>query len=327
MSLIGTGASGIRAQQQVLDIVANNLANANTIGFKADRANFAETLATLTSPGNLSIGTSVTEALNIGGGGYLNGVGTDFSQGLVSQTDNVWDLSIQGDGFFQVTTPNGETAYTRAGSFKPDALGQLVDDSGNFLAVRIPQQTTNINVSPNGEITGTLLGKLMVFGNIGQTQTSQNGEAPYTPLGPFYVDDSGQLVDGNRYLPSTLILVPREVTEVSISTDGEIKGLVQGKSQVFGQLTLAAFSNQEGLIKAGDNLFKASVNSGNVEVSLPGQAMGKVGKVSSKTLEQSNVDLAMSMTDLIQVQRAYQMNSRMLQNGDKMWELANSLRR
>ncbi len=325
MRLIGTGASGIRAQQQALDIVANNLANVNTIGFKANRANFAATLATLTSPGNLSIGTSVTEALNIGAGAYLNGVGTDFSQGSVSQTDNVWDLSIQGDGFFHVTTPDGETAYTRAGSFKPDAQGQLVDDAGNFLAVRIPQQTTNITVSPNGEITGTLLGKLMVFGNIGQT--SQNGQAPYKPLGPFNVDNSGQLVDGNGYLPSTIILVPRDATEVSISTDGEIKGLVQGKSQVFGQLTLAGFSNQEGLNKAGDNLFKASANSGNLEVSIPGQNLGKVGKVSSNTLEQSNVDLATSMTDLIQVQRAYQMNSRMIKDGDKMWELANSMRR
>ncbi len=325
MRVIEVGVLGIKTQQLAMDIVANNLANANTVGYKARRIDFAETLATITSQGNLPIGASVTETSNSEVGGFVNGLGTDFSQGLTIKTDNVWDLGIQGEGFFQVATTNGETAYTRSGSFKPDVKGQLVNDAGNFLAVRIPPQTTNINVNDDGEISGTLLGKSMVFGNIGQD--SQIGQVPYSPSGPYRVDDSGRLVDGNGYLPPTVILLPNEVSEVSISQDGEIRGLVQGKPQVFGQITLARFSYQDGLSEVGDNLFEATVNSGDLEVSIPGQDQGKVGKVFAKTLEQSNVNLTTSMTDLIQVQRAYQLSSRMLQNGVEMWELANSMRR
>jgi len=324
MRLIGTGASGIRAQQIALDTVANNLANVNTMGFKAGRPDFAETLAVLVRSENveLPIGASVPEALSVGSGVAVNGVGTDFNQGNRITTDNIWDLSIQGEGFFQVNLSNGETAYTRAGSFEPDANGQLVDGQGNFLAVRIPPQTENITVGNNGEITGTILGKQRVFGKIGTI--GPNGQIPYTATGPLAVDNSGRLIDGNGVLVPAMIAVPQEATDISLSKDGAITGFVDGNPQVFGQITLARFSNPEGLNKIGDNLFITSASSGNVAVGLPGQ---NSGEVYSNSLEQSNVDMASVMTDLIQAQRAYQLNSRMVQDGDEMWGIANAIRR
>ncbi|HWQ71481.1 MAG TPA: flagellar hook-basal body protein [Desulfitobacteriaceae bacterium] len=324
MRLIGTGASGIRAQQLALDTVANNLANVNTMGFKSGRPNFAETLAVIVRSENavLPIGAMVPEALSVGSGVAVNGVGTDFNQGNMITTDNVWDLSIQGEGFFQVALPSGETAYTRAGSFKLNANGQLVDGQGNFLAVRIPQETTDIAVGANGEITGTISGSQRIFGYIGSV--GPDGQTPYAPPGPYTVDISGRLVDGNGTLSPAMLVVPQEATGISVGKDGVLTGLIEEKPQVFGQVTLAGFSNPEGLTKIGDNLFAASVNSGNVQVSLPGQ---NSGIVYSNFLEQSNVDMASAMTDLIQAQRAYQLNSRMVQDGNEMWGLANAIRR
>ncbi|MFZ3101230.1 MAG: flagellar hook-basal body protein [Desulfitobacteriaceae bacterium] len=263
MHLIGTAASGIRAQQLAMDTVADNIANTNTIGFKASQVSFAETLKNVVRPekATLPIGVSIPDALSVGAGVILNGVGTDFSQGPISTTENIWDLNIEGEGFFQVIRPNGETAYTRAGSFRTNANGQLQDSQGNLLAGGIP---------------------------------------------------------------STAILVPKEATEVSVSTDGELKGVVQGITQAFGQITLAGFANQEGLFKVGDNLYTSSANSGDAVIGFPGQ---NLGIVHSKALEQSNVNLGSAMTDLIQVQRVYQLNSRMVQDGDRMWDIANTIRR
>jgi flagellar basal-body rod protein FlgG len=324
MRLIATGASGIRAQQLAMDTAANNLANINTAGFKGGRAEFAETLASLVRPENLGlpIGVSVPGALSVGAGVSVSGVGKDFSPGAAITTDNVWDLNIQGDGFFQVALPNRETAYTRAGSFKLNAKGQVVDGQGNYLAVRIPQQATNISVGPSGEISAVILGEQRVFGSI--ELAGPNGQTHNTPNGPYTVDNSGRLRDENGFLPPAIIVIPQQASDISISADGEITGFIQGNPQVFGQVTLAGFNNREGLTAIGNNLFVPSANSGNVKVGLPGR---NLGEVHANSLEQSNVDMASSMTDLIQVQRAYQLNSRMVRDGDEMWGIANSIRR
>ncbi|KJR45791.1 Flagellar hook protein FlgE [Desulfosporosinus sp. I2] len=99
---------------------------------------------------------------------------------------------------------------------------------------------------------------------------------------------------------------------------------------VFGQLVLAGFQNPEGLLRNENNLFVPTVNSGQPQVGQPGSTTAGnlvLGTIRGQSLEQSNVDLATSMTDLIQVQRAYQVNARLVQDGDQMWGIANALRR
>ncbi len=324
MRLITTAASGIRAQQLALDITADNLANVATLGFKAGRLNFAETLAAAVRTDNFALpnGALVPEGFSVGSGVLANGVGQDFRQGADCTTDNVWDMIIQGPGLFQVNLCDGETAYTRAGSFKSNAHGQIVDEHGNPLAVRIPLQTTNITVDSSGKISGTIMGEQRIFGSVGSP--GFKGQTPYISAGPYTMDNSGRLRDGQGLLVPANIVVPQQAGALSISKDGTISGVIDGKPQVFGQVTLAVFTNQEGLNRIGENLAVPSASSGNAGIGLPGQGRGEIY---SSALEQSNVDMAVAMTDLIQIQRAYQMNSRMIQNGDQMWGQANSLRR
>lgn len=261
MRLIGTAESGIRAQQVAIDTIGNNMANANTPGFKANQVDFAEALSTVVLSGNIKTGGNTGVATQgLGSGVVYNAIGTDFKQGTLAPTDRPLDLGIDGAGFFQVKTPDGGTAYSRVGDFQTGS-GQLTDMQGNVVQ------------------------------------------------------------------PS--ISIPSDATNVIVASNGEIKGIVAGAEKTFGQISLVGFQNPEGLQKNGDNLFKATVNSGVPQVGQPGTTIGTLvlGTIRGKSLEQSNVDLATSMTDLMQVQRAYQMNARLVQDGDQMWGIANTIRR
>ena len=259
MRILGTAASGIRAQQVALDTVANNLANVNTPGFKEEHVSFAETLAAEVRPAGTTMlnGAQTGEALNVGSGVLYNGVGTVFRQGTFTLSDNPLDLAIDGQGFFQVRTPSGQIAYSRMGAFRVDASGQLVDEQGNLL--------------------------------------------------------------------EPAVTVPAGASDISVSPDGQISGLLNGERTIFGQIMLARFTNPDGLEKIGGSLFLPTANSGAPQSGQPGT--GNLGTIRAQALEQSNVNLAAAMTDLLQAQRAYQMNARLVQDGDKMWGLANTLRR
>jgi len=116
---------------------------------------------------------------------------------------------------------------------------------------------------------------------------------------------------------------------LSVDSNGEITGVVGGVKSVLGQISLAGFQNPSGLERIGNNLFVPSANSGAPQVGQPGTPLGNqvLGTIRGQSLEQSNVDLAASITDLIQVQRAYQTNARLVQDGDQMWGIANTMRR
>ncbi|MDR3600687.1 MAG: flagellar hook-basal body complex protein [Desulfosporosinus sp.] len=262
MRLIGTAASGLRAQQVAMDTIGNNLANVNTLGFKASQADFAEALSVEVSAGNTKTGgTTGGVTLGLGSGVVYSAIGTDFKQGTLTHSDSPLDLGIDGAGFFQVKTPDGTTSYTRVGNFHVDGSGQLTDGQGNV-------------VQPKS-------------------------------------------------------LIPADATELSVASNGEITGVSAGAKRILGQISLVGFQNPEGLQKTGDNLFMSTVNSGTPQVGQPGTTIGNqvLGTIHGQSLEQSNVDLADSMTDLLQVQRAYQMNARLVSDGDQMWGTANSIRR
>ena len=157
MRSLYTAATGMDAQQTKMDTIANNLANANTTGFKKSRADFEDLLSeTIRSPGAPSAqGGTAPVPLQVGLGVRTSGTSRSFSQGDAEATENPLDLAIQGDGLFRVTQPNGELAYTRAGNFKVDAEGRLVTMRGELVEPQIsfPKDTTKVTISEQGVVS------------------------------------------------------------------------------------------------------------------------------------------------------------------------------
>jgi len=145
-----TASTGLNAQQVQIDIIANNLANVSTNGFKQARGIFADLIyQTLRQPGAQSSQTTqIPDGLQIGLGATPVSTGRIFTQGSPQQTGNGLDLAINGAGFFQVLLPDGTTAYTRDGSFQRDSQGQIVTANGYVLqpAITIPDNATSVHV-------------------------------------------------------------------------------------------------------------------------------------------------------------------------------------
>ena len=158
-----TAASGMMAQETNLDNVANNLANSSTAGFRRRRIQFEDLVyQNLVMPGAAaSQQTTLVAGLQVGLGTRTAASEVIQLQGDFSQTGNPLDLTIQGQGFFQVLLPDGQTAYTRAGSFHLDAQGNLVTQDGNPVqpAVTIPSGATSVTVGNDGTISVTLPGQ------------------------------------------------------------------------------------------------------------------------------------------------------------------------
>ena len=158
-----TAASGMMAQETNLDNVANNLANSSTAGFRRRRMQFEDLVyQNLIMPGSAaSQQTTQVAGLQVGLGTRTAASEVIQLQGDFSQTGNPLDLTIQGQGFFQILLPDGQTAYTRAGSFHLDAQGNVVTQEGNPLqpAVTIPPGATSVTVAQDGTISVTLPGQ------------------------------------------------------------------------------------------------------------------------------------------------------------------------
>jgi flagellar basal-body rod protein FlgG len=155
-----SAASGMTAQQLNVDNIANNLANANTNGYKMRRAQFQDLLyQTMSQPGAAASQTSTTPAgLQLGLGTRAASNEVIFTQGNFSQTDNPLDVVIQGNGFFQVLLPGGQLAYTRDGSFQLDKDGNLVTANGNLVQpqITIPPTAQSITIAGDGTVSYTL---------------------------------------------------------------------------------------------------------------------------------------------------------------------------
>lgn len=168
-----TAATGMQVQQQNVDNIANNLANASTVGFKRSRLEFQDILyQNLRTPGAASnSSTPMPVGLQIGMGARAISSERIFLQGDFRQTENPLDMVIEGSGFFQVRQSNGELAYTRAGSFHLNAQGQIVTASGETLepAITIPREATSITVGTDGTVSVTTPGQANAQ-NVGQIQ-------------------------------------------------------------------------------------------------------------------------------------------------------------
>jgi flagellar basal-body rod protein FlgG len=152
-----TSATGMQAQAINIDVISNNLANVSTSGFKKSRAEFQDLLyETLQPPGSSSSqDTEVPSGVQLGHGTRPSAVLKIFNQGSLENTTNELDLAIEGDGFFQIMLPNGETAYTRSGEFKLDSEGRIVTADGFALEpeLTIPTDATSITVGMDGTVS------------------------------------------------------------------------------------------------------------------------------------------------------------------------------
>jgi flagellar basal-body rod protein FlgG len=257
---LNSAASGMTAQQLNVDTIANNLANANTAGFKMRRAQFEDLIyQSMIQPGAAAgQQTTVPSGLQLGLGTRAASSEIIFTQGAFSSTGNPLDVAIQGKGFLQIQQPSGTLAYTRAGSFQLDRNGNVVDPNGNSLVpqITIPANAQNITIAQDGTVSYTLAG--------------------------------------------------------------------QTAAQKAGQIQLANFQNPGGLNSIGNNLYLPTDASGDPQVSNPGGAEG-LGTLAQGYTEQSNVDVVGAFVDLIQSQRAYEANSRVVKAADEMYQQVNQL--
>jgi flagellar basal-body rod protein FlgG len=251
MKALAIAATGMNAQQTNLEVIANNIANINTTGFKRARAEFSDLLyQTERAQGvpNRANQAIVPEGAIIGLGVKTAAVRNLHLQGGLTSTANSFDVALVGRGWFQIEAADGSTLYTRAGAFNTNAEGQLVT------------------------------------------------------------------LDGYTVVPG--INVPADATEVTISRSGQVYATVGAEQQDLGQITLANFVNEAGLEPLGENLFRETAASGPANVGAPDEA--GFAYLQQNYLEASNVDPVKEITDLISAQRAYEMNSKIIQAADEM---------
>jgi len=192
-----TAATGMQALETKLDVIANNLANVNTVGFKKDRANFEDLFyRTETLPGALdSAGQPTPTGIQIGLGSQVSSTQQNFTQGAFQQTGRQLDIAIEGPGFLQVTDPNGTIRYTRAGNLNINANGALVlgsADTGRLIdpPINIPQNAVNIVIDPYGSVSVQLPG---------QNQLSQVGQMQMA----FFLNPEGLFQEGENLYSQT----------------------------------------------------------------------------------------------------------------------------
>ncbi|MFA5825140.1 MAG: flagellar basal-body rod protein FlgG [Gallionellaceae bacterium] len=244
--------TGLDAQQTQMDVVANNLANVSTNGFKRSRAVFEDLLyQNIRQPGaQSSQQTQIPSGLQIGTGVRPVAAERIHTQGNLAQTGNKLDVAIQGSGFFPVLMPDGTTGYTRDGSFQTDGQGQLVTSSGYVIqpAMTIPANASSVTIAQDGAVSITQAGS---------------------------------------------------VAPVQI-----------------GQMQLATFINPTGLQSNGQNLYLETSSSGAPSTTAPGT--NGTGTLGQGFVETSNVNVVEELVNMIQTQRAYEINSKAITTSDQM---------
>ena len=244
--------TGLDAQQTNLDVIANNLANVSTNGFKRARAVFEDLLyQTVRQPGaQSSQSTQIPSGLQLGAGVHPVSTARIQTQGALQQTGNDLDVAIDGAGFLQVLLPDGTTAYTRDGSLQRDNQGQLVTASG--------------------------------------------------------------------YTIEPSITIPPDAMTVTIAKDGVVSVVQAGSglaTQV-GSLQVATFINVGGLQSIGENLYLETASSGTPTPNVPGS--NGAGALLQSYVETSNVNVAEELVSMIQTQRAYELNTKIVSTSDQM---------
>lgn len=257
------GATGMQAQQLHVDTIANNLANVATTGFKKGRLSFTDLMVSqaqrLPQSGSaVDIGLLGSAMRRSAGVGIAN-MSKSFDMGDIKKTDSAFDIAIQGDGFLEVTMPDGARAFSRGGTVMVGKDGLLSTQAGHPL-------------KPN-------------------------------------------------------ITIPDNTQSMIIGSDGKVQVRIGGQVALVevGQLDLVRFSNPQGLLAQGDNLYRSSEASGEP---IDGKAgVDNMGQFAQGFLEGSNVKMVDEMVNLMVAQRAYEASVKVVQASDEMLGMVNSLRR
>jgi flagellar basal-body rod protein FlgG len=250
--------TGLTAQSMRMTVIANNLANVNTTGFKKDRAMFEDLLyqRIVQAGAQADVNSQTPTGLMLGTGTRVVATEKVHRQGNMISTENALDLAIAGDGFLAVQQADGTIAYTRDGSLKLSSEGSLVTSSGEAIvpAITIPQDAASITIGRDGTVTA-------------------------------------ELANGG--------------------------GAVQ-----IGQIQLTRFVNNAGLQAIGRNLLSQTNASGDPVVNIPG--VQGAGILMQGTLEASNVNIVEEMVNMIETQRAYEINSKAIAAADGMLKFLNN---
>lgn len=244
--------TGLDAQQTRLSVIANNLANVNTTGFKRDQAIFQDLIYQnkKQAGGQTTEDTRLPSGLAIGTGVRVVATEKLHSQGNISQTGNSLDMAILGRGFFQIQQADGTQAYTRDGTFQIDADGQIVTSQGLLLqpAITIPGDTQSLTIGQDGTVSA---------------------------------------LTGTNTTPTQL-----------------------------GNVQLSDFVNPAGLQAKGNNLFAETAASGSPLTGTPN--LNGLGALENGAVETSNVNVVEELVNMIETQRAYEMNSKVISTTDQM---------
>jgi len=261
MKSLQIAATGMAAQQLRVEVISNNIANMSTAAYRPRTAEFSDLMYQQhLTPGTITsqVGTVVPAGIQLGTGVKPSSVSMEITQGGLRETSSELDLAIDGTGYFEVTLPSGESAYTRDGK---------------------------LNRSPDGEIVTM---------------------------------DGFPLADG--------IVIPEEARSISISRDGEVVAYFDGESdgQPIGNISLVRFVNEKGLEAMGDNMFRQTEASGPPNQLVAGTE--GMGLIRQGFLEESGVDVVQEISELIEAQRGYELNSKVITAADEMLAATTRLR-
>jgi flagellar hook protein FlgE len=288
--------SGLDANQTMLNVTANNLANVNTVGYKSARVTFADSLTqVIRGASGATTSNGGTNPMQVGLGVQVNSTDSEMSEGSFQSTNNPLDVALQGPGFLRIgsgTPPAGppytaglpkNMQYTRAGDMTTDTKGFLTTQSGQYVIGR-------------------------------------NAVATVTEAGTTYAPGG----------EDTYIVIPPGSANVAIGQDGSVSYEDENPASptyqqqvTAGYLSLAQFSNQGGLERLGGSEWAQTSNSGAPIVGTPNT--GAFGATVGGELEMSNVDLAGEMTAMITAERGYQANSRVISTADQMLQTVVSM--
>ena len=261
MRALNIAATGMAAQNTRVEVISHNLANMNTTAYNARRAEFSDLhYQQVQRPGtiNSADGTVLPAGVQLGLGVRAAAVAMQVAQGTLAETGGSLDLAVEGQGYLEITLPNGEAAYTRDGALKRNGEGLIVTS------------------------------------------------------------------DGFPVVPE--ITVPEDAREISINADGEVYAYFDGQveAQLLGQFSLVSFVNEKGLEALGSNLYRETEASGAGNVGAAGED-GR-GTFRQGYLENSSVDAVREITGLIEAQRGYELNAKVITAADQMLAATSQVR-
>jgi len=261
MQALRIASTGMEAQQMRVEVISNNIANMSTTAYAARRAEFADLhYQQIRAPGEISSSTGLVapSGIELGLGVKAASVSMNIEQGALRNTGAELDLAIQGRGFFELTLPSGDQAFTRDGSFKRTGEGLIVSAQGYPLAANIT--------------------------------------------------------------------LPQDARSIAVNGDGEVYAFFDGQPQpqLLGSIPLTLFVNEKGLEAVGDNLYRQTEASG---APIAGEAgIEGRGSLEQGFLEESSVDVVKQIADLIEAQRGYELNSKVISAVDQMFSATTQIR-